>query len=405
MKTFRIVLFWTHLVTGAVTGVVILIMSVTGVLLTYEKQMLEWSDRQSASVLVLAAAPRLSPAELLAAGSAANGGAAPTGLTMRSYPDAPATVTFDGGRSLLVDSRTAANLGESSPRLRAFFRGVTSWHRVIALEGTSRATGKAITGAANLAFLFIVLSGIYLWIPRLWTRLQFTQVLWFRRGLTPKARDFNWHNVIGIWSALPLAIVVAGAVPISYSWAGNLVYRVVGDTPPEPPPQAPRAGGPGGPGRAGGAGRERRADAGRDELRTVDLSGLNEALTTARAQVPAWRTMSVRLGGPSSGPWVVNLDEGYGGQPQLRRTLTLDRVSGAIVKSETFDDLGPGRRARSWLRFAHTGEYYGLTGQTIAGIVSAGGALLVYTGITLALRRLWAWRRRRALRTETSQAA
>ena len=93
------------------------------------------------------------------------------------------------------------------------------------------------------------------------------------------------------------------------------------------------------------------------------------------------------------------------GQPQLRRTLTIDRASGAVVKAETFGDLGPGRRARSWLRFAHTGEYYGLTGQTIAGLVSAGGAVLVYTGLALALRRLWAWRRRRALRTETSQAA
>ena len=33
MKTFRVGLFWMHLVTGVVAGVVILIMSVTGVLL------------------------------------------------------------------------------------------------------------------------------------------------------------------------------------------------------------------------------------------------------------------------------------------------------------------------------------------------------------------------------------
>ena len=46
-------------------------------------------------------------------------------------------------------------------------------------------------------------------------------------------------------------------------------------------------------------------------------------------------------------------------------------------------------------RFVHTGEYYGLTGQTIAGLVSAGGAVLVYTGVALALRRFGAWRRRR----------
>ncbi len=116
---------------------------------------------------------------------------------------------------------------------------MTSWHRYLALSGESRATGKGITGAANLAFLFIVISGMYLWLPRLWTWIQFKNVLWFRAGLAPKARDFNWHNVIGVWTAIPLAIVVAGAVPISYPWASNLVYRIAGDTPPPPAAAAP----------------------------------------------------------------------------------------------------------------------------------------------------------------------
>ncbi len=411
MKSFRTVLFWTHLVIGALAGVVILIMSVTGVVLTYEKQMLEWADRRPSVPATATTAALLPPATLLAAGVAANASATPTGITMRSDATAPATVAFEGGRSLLFDPRTAENLGEPSPRLRAFFRSVTSWHRVLALEGTSRAAGKAITGAANLAFLFIVASGIYLWLPRVWSRLQFMQVLWFRRGLTPKARDFNWHNVIGIWSAVPLAIVVAGAVPISYSWAGNLVYRLAGEAPPAPPPQAARASGPaeaagpGAPRQPGGGGRARRAESGGGEPPAIDLSGLDAAWAAAQVQVPSWRSMAVRFGGTTSGPWVITVDEGYGGQPQLRRTLTANRSSGAIVKAETFGDLGPGRRARSWLRFAHTGEYYGLTGQTIAGIVSAGGAMLVYTGIALALRRLSAWRRGRSVRIDASQAA
>ena len=388
MKSFRTLLFWTHLVTGAVAGLVILIMSVTGVVLTYEKQMLEWADRRQAGLVPSAvAAPNLAPEALLAAATAALPEAQPTGLTVRAGTASPATVTFEGGRSLLIDPRTAANLGEPSPRLRGFFRSVTSWHRVLALEGTSRATGKAITGAANLAFLFIVASGIYLWMPRVWNRPQFMQGLWFRGGLTSKARDFNWHNVIGIWSAVPLAIVVAGAVPISYPWAGNLVYRMAGEAPPAPPPQTARVGGSGGVSPA------------------LAQPGLDAAWRAAQAQVPAWRTTSVRFAGPRNTPFVITLDEGHGGQPQLRRTLTVDRGSGAVVKAETFDDLGPGRRARSWLRFAHTGEYYGLAGQSIAGVVSAGGAVLVYTGVALALRRWWAWRRRQTPRIDASSQA
>jgi hypothetical protein len=47
-----------------------------------------------------------------------------------------------------------------------------------------------------------------------------------------------------------------------------------------------------------------------------------------------------------------------------------------------------------------------LTGEAVAGLASAGGAFLVYTGVALALRRLAAWRaRRRELPTRETQNA
>jgi len=371
MKTLRSLIFWMHLIAGVAAGVVVLIMSITGVALTYEKQMLEWADRGAWTAPSPADARHLPPETLLAKAAAAQPGLAPTGVTLRANAAAPATVTFQGNKSLLIDPYTGTIIGEPPAGLRSFFRTMTVWHRYLALEGASRSTGKAITGAANLGFLFIVLSGIYLWFPRVWSWLQFKNVLWFRRGLPAKGRDFNWHNVIGFWSAVPLAVVVAGAVPISYAWASNLVYRLAGDRPPTAaaPPAAATP-------------------------EPVSASGLNAAWSRAQAQVPAWRTMTVRLSADSR-PLTLTVDQGYGGQPQKRETLTIDRATVDIAKAETFADLSPGRRARSWLRFAHTGEFYGLAGQTLAGIVSAGGVVLVYTGFALAFRRFTAWIRRR----------
>ena len=385
MKLFRSVVFWMHLVCGVVAGVVVLIMSITGVALTYEKQMLEWADRGAWTAPSPVGARHLPPETLLAKAAAAQPGLAPTGFTLRANAAAPATVTFQGNKSLLIDPYTGTIVGEPPAGLRNFFRTMTVWHRYLALDGTSRATGRAITGAANLGFLFIVLSGIYLWFPRVWTWLQFKSVLWFRGGLPGKARDFNWHNVIGFWSAVPLAVVVAGAVPISYPWASNLVYRLVGEAPPAPaqgarPAVPPRA-------------------------ESVPVDGLDAAYARAQERVPAWRTITVRLTGGPRAPFVFTVDEGYSGQPQKRDTLTVSRT-GEIEKSEKFSDLSAGRRLRSWLRFAHTGEIYGLTGQTIAGIVSAGGVVLVYTGIALAFRRFTAWlRRRRSPDVQGLQAA
>jgi uncharacterized iron-regulated membrane protein len=93
------------------------------------------------------------------------------------------------------------------------------------------------------------------------------------------------------------------------------------------------------------------------------------------------------------------IDRGDGGQPQLRSTLSLDRSTGEIVNSETFSDQSLGRRLRSISRFAHTGEVLGLPGQTIAGLATAGAVVLVWTGISLALRRCRSWIGRRK-RTE-----
>ena len=40
----RSIVFWLHLACGVVAGTVILIMSVTGALLTYQRQITAWAD-------------------------------------------------------------------------------------------------------------------------------------------------------------------------------------------------------------------------------------------------------------------------------------------------------------------------------------------------------------------------
>ena len=213
--------------------------------------------------------------------------------------------------------------------------------------------------------------------------------MWFKGGLRGKARDFNWHNTIGFWSAIPLAIVVGGGVVISYPWATALVYRAYGEAPPAPA----RAGAvPAGGERAGGTGGRERADGSGRQAERIDGADLETLIGAAAVRMPEWKTISVPL--RTSPRVALAIDSGDGGQPQKRATLTLDRQTGTEIRWEPYSSQSPGRRARTWLRFAHTGEVYGLAGQTVAGLVSAGGAVLVWTGIALALRRFSAWRKR-----------
>ena len=101
-----------------------------------------------------------------------------------------------------------------------------------------------------------------------------------------------------------------------------------------------------------------------------------------------WETISVRVPNAPDAALSFNVDRGSTGQPQHRSTITFDRKTGGVAKIETFADQNLGRRTRSWLRYVHTGEYYGVLGQAVAGIASFAGVMLVWTGFALSLQRL-----------------
>lgn len=415
----RTVLFWTHLVAGVVAGAIILVMSVTGVALTYEKQMLHWADLRQLKAVNAPVSTHLSADSLLALAAAAKPAATPASITFRSTASEPALVSFGRSGNLYLDPASGAVLGEGSATARAFFRSMTDWHRWLAGEGANRERGKAITGAANLAFLILVLSGMVLWLPKTLKWIQFRSVLWFRSGLSAKARDFNWHNVLGIWSAIPLIAIVASASVIGYPWASDLVYRVAGEAPPPRGPAGPPpgegagaaagtrvtggAGSAAGVGAGGGAGRRagagagttapavaedaRNRDSGAAPLTPAPRTQLAPMVATALTMMPGWKAVTVQVPKAGAKTASITLDRGTGGQPQLRSTVQVSTSTGAIAKYQPFDSLSAGRKARSVLRFAHTGEVLGLTGQTIAGLVTLASVILVYTGIALALRR------------------
>lgn len=388
MKRLRNLIFWCHLPVGVTAGLVILNMCVTGVLLTYEKQITAWADTRGYRSAPPAPEVRRLPVETLIAKAGEARGKSPTAVTLKSDPEAPAEVAF--GReasSLFVNPYSGQVLGEGSQSVRSFFRGVTDWHRWLGAKGENRNVARAITGACNLGFLFLVISGFYLWWPRSWSWRSLRNVTWFRRGLPARARDFNWHNTIGFWSAGPLFIVVISAVVISYTWAGNLVYRIAGEAPPAPRSNQPQP-----------------ASNARPESAQNPATNINSAWSVAEQKVNDWRSITLQLPTSAAAPLTFNIDRGNGGQPQKRAQLVLDSATGQIVRWEPFSSYTRGRRLRSILRFAHTGEVAGIVGQTIAGLVSTGGAVLVITGLALAFRRSYAWLSRRVRRERVVMA-
>ena len=384
--TLRRIIFWPHLIAGVLAGLVILLMSVTGVLLTYERQMIAWADSGFRSTRPAPDAAPLSIDALLAAVRQAHPDIVPTMVTVRADGQAAVAVAA-GQRTLYVDRYSGAVVGEPARGgVRALMAELRAWHRWFAVEGEGRPLARAITGWSNFVFLFIVLSGAYLWLPRRWTWPQLRNVLLFNPRARGKARDFNWHNVIGSWCALPLFVVVLSALPISFGWFNALVYRAVGEAPP-PPAGGGAASRAAAPRESAASAADARPRAERTAPPSSDTPPLDTVWSQAERQTSGWRTIALRLPTSADAPAVFTIDRGDGGQPHLRSTLTLETRTGATVRYESFSDLTLGRRIRNTMRFAHTGEVLGIPGQTVAGIASAGGAVLVWTGLALAWRR------------------
>lgn len=376
VASMRRIIFWIHLLTGLTAGLIVVVMSFTGVLLAYEKQVLAWLDRGTAQISNPGNLPPL-PIENLLRNAKVHAG---TPVILRRAVSEPVELALSPAEgSVYLDPRTGAQIGRSSWTAHKVFTQITAWHRRLGVDGPGRNTARLITGSANLTFLIMILTGAVLWLPRKWTAKHLRPIVWFRPNLEGKARDFNWHNTIGLWCAVPLAVVVLGALPISFPWANNLAFRIMGNEPPAPPAAAPPAPAPvkNGPPAA------------------AVFEGLSTRIELAKARRPDWRSITFRVPSSTAAPLAFAIDWGTGGQPQKRGTLTLD-AEGKQVKWEIFENNNAGRRLRLWLRFLHTGEALGLAGQTVAALASGGAVVLGWTGIALALRRWSAWRKARA---------
>jgi uncharacterized iron-regulated membrane protein len=415
--TFRKTIFWLHLIAGLVAGIAIGIMSFTGAALAFEKEIVAFAERDARRVTPPSAeAPRLSLVEMQRRLREAQPEARPTGVTLLNDPHA--AVAFPTGRTgaFYVDPYTGEVRQPKSTAVHDFLHVLEDWHRVLAMAGDNRPTGKAINGACNLAFFVLAVTGLYIWMPRSWSWKSVRAIALFNGNVSGKARDFNWHNVIGLWSAPILIVLTLTALPISYRWAGNLIYTLTGT----PAPAAPAGAGPG----LAAAGPAVEVPTPPAGARPLDNDAL---LALVLKQTPQWETITLRTGPAVGGrggqrggggatasprsaetrpandssraageirpstpqPATFTIRTGTSWPRTATTTLALNPYTGDVLRRTGYADLNAAQKVRSWTRFLHTGEALGWGGQLVAGLACLGGCVLVYTGFALAWRRFF----------------
>jgi uncharacterized iron-regulated membrane protein len=394
---FRSILFWTHLIAGLIAGVSIAIMCFTGTVLAFEKQIVNWSERDARRVPAPAEGQaRLPIDELVERVRAAQPDARPASIIVSADPEDAVAISLGRDNTLFVNPYSGEVRKPASTAIHDFMHVMVDWHRFLALSGEQRPTGKLINGICNIAFCLLAITGLYLWMPRSWSWRSVQALSLFNWKLRGKARDFNWHNVIGLWTAPILVVLTLSAIPISFRWGSALIYQLVGE---EPPAQA----GPGG----------SATPAPQLPPVAVGVRPLTRDAQFAAIQkeFPQWQQITLRLAAPGrgrapassnpsaeparperpAGPQPLNFIVKLPGTWPRTATTTavMNPFTGDLLRREAFEDLTTGRQIRSWTRFLHTGEALGWGGQLVAGIASLGGCFLAYTGFALAWRRFF----------------
>jgi len=370
----RTILFWTHLAVGVAAGLFILNMAVSGILIAYEKQITTFAERSQRTVVVPAGQAPLDVETLVAKVQEARPNARFSGIVR--YADPAAAAMFYVGRNnqvVFANPYTGEVLGEGQKSVRAFFQFMTGWHRWLALEGTARPYGQAVTGVVSIIYLGLLFSGLCLWLPRQWSRTNFRQITALNWRLRGKAREWNWHNVVGIWCApLLLAVTLTGVI-MSYDWASDLLFRLTGNPAPEHRRQGERG--------------DNRSTGG--PAPKLDLEGLNGLWVQAEKHVPGWHSISLRLSSSPDAPASFMIDSGDGGRPDAVAQLAFDRDTGETTKWQPYEKQSAGQKLRSWVRPLHTGQAAGFIGECIAVLAAFGSILLVWSGLSMAYRRFF----------------
>lgn len=379
---FRKIIFWTHLITGLTIGLVILNMAVTGMIMAFEPQILDWVESDRRVVAVPAEkTQRLSLDQIAARAKETVMGGKLSAITLNDNPSASVLVSLgrEGG-ALYVNPYSGEALGGDS-NAHKFLHWVEDWHRWFG----KKEIGKPITGAACLGFFFMAISGLYIWFPKVYSKNSFKAITLFDGGLSGKARDWKWHNVFGFW-CLPLILVTTTTgLIMSYERANKLLYKAARSEMPvfAKPVAAPEKG--------------RGDQATTQAAAPIEEPAVSwdQLLVVAQNAEPVWKSITLRAPQKSGGSFNANIMLDHPYHPRPMTLLTIDAKTAAIVKSTPFSEQSRGVRWRTWVKPIHTGEAGGWFGQLLMFLSASGAAMLVWTGAALSIRRFAAYRARK----------
>ncbi|WP_129716180.1 PepSY domain-containing protein [Pedobacter sp. SYP-B3415] len=229
---------WLHLWVGLVTGIVVVIVSVTGCILVFEEELFNTFHRDL--VRVKQTGPARPVSELLVIAKNKLGLKKP--VTDIRINEADRSYIFSASKTnkkeniqwwnyfsqfryrddLYMNQYTGEVLGVIDVRYE-FFNVVEQLHRQLLLI---KPVGSVVIGSCILLFLLMMITGFILWLPK--NLKQLKKSLAVKWGARWKRVNYDLHNSLGFY-VLPIAMLIAiTGLVWSFRWWEAGIYRIFG---------------------------------------------------------------------------------------------------------------------------------------------------------------------------------
>ncbi|SDD76816.1 PepSY-associated TM helix domain-containing protein [Niabella drilacis] len=223
---------WLHLWLGLSSGIVVVILGITGCILVFEQEIKSITSSWL-HVEKPASGDYLPPSVLYQAVKKAL-----PGKEIHSvwYHGAERTAHFslDSDSMVYVNPYTAAIMAMVDHE--DFFHFIDEGHRHLWLPDH---IGKPIIGWATFIFFLLLITGLILWWPKNLKRANMNKSFKIKWSARWKRVNYDLHNVLGFYTLLLALLMAITGLIMSFSWFNKGVYWLTGGNT-QPVQQRPR---------------------------------------------------------------------------------------------------------------------------------------------------------------------
>lgn len=390
--------FKIHWFFGFVFGILLLLIGVSGAVLSYEKEILQAINKDTYFVNIPQDKQILSTKEILEKYQTENPDSKINSISFSSDKSSSVVLNIASkdpnnrrGESIYLNPYTA----EVLPQIEGkdFFMFFFKLHRWLTFEGDTQWIGKNAVALATIACIILTIGGVIVY----WSRVKNNFLKSFTFSFKSKNRAFlsTMHSAIGMWIVPFFLLMCFTGLYWSYDWYRSAMFTVMQVEQPKRAEQLAQT-------------QEDNKEKEQNKTQNNDKSNLNrqnkiESISYENAQKVAdifnqnvsrdYKNANLRLTPSKDGIYTISYLYADATHFRESNSMEIDPNKSIVVKEAKFEDKKLNEQLMSSMLPLHSGEYFGWIGQLLMFIASSLMALFVITGYMLYFDR---WKKKRA---------